>query len=843
MKNPLTLILLALMIFSGPDHLLFAQKKKKKKETAESSTEKKKDKKKIEDYTKGHSVNEGLFTFYQDSTDGSLKMLIKADQIGKEYIHFYYIENGAVEVSAFRGQFRGTRILKIKKYFDRVEIEQQNTSFYFDPESPLSKAKDANVNNSLLFSGEIKAGSEKEGGYVIEADPLFLKDGLAIIDYTQFRDKPKSFKLGSLSKEKTKLRELNNYEKNSDLVIEYVYENKNPERLTAESVADARNISILVQHSFIQMPDNDYEIRYDDPRVGFFMSQVDDLTSTEIINYRDMINRWHLKKKDTSAAISEPVEPITWWIENTTPLEFRETIAEGVLQWNKAFEKAGFKNAMVVKIQPDDADWDAGDIRYNVLRWTSSPNPPFGGYGPRFVNPRTGQILGADIMLEYVYHTNRVLYSNLYEKESMESHELSCQAAQVMQDNMIMGLSLLRATGAPDHEMEGLKKEAMLELIMHEVGHTLGLNHNMKASQRFSPAQLADKDFIQGKALTSSIMDYVAINLTSDRSKQGHYYSPTIGPYDEWAIVYGYHYDGSKENLDRILSRSTEPELMFGNDADDMRSPGNGIDPRIMINDLSNDQITYSIDRIELSNALMNDIKDKFATDGKAYAELRVNFNVLMRNQSYAAQVISRFIGGVYVDRSLAGQDGASTPFVPVDAKEQRRAMNALSKYVFAPDAFEAPEGLYNYLLRQRRGFNFYRDNEDPHIHDQVLSTQRLILRQLLHKNTLKRIVDSELYGNEYSLSQYMVDLNDAIFKADALGNVNSKRQNLQLEYTKQLTDIIKPTSGFMNPARSMALYNLQSIRKIASTARGDLATKAHRAHLMVMIDQAMEGR
>ena len=153
------------------------------------------------------------------------------------------------------------------------------------------------------------------------------------------------------------------------------------------------------------MPDNDFEPRFDDPRVGYFSTEVDDQTSTSSTPYRDLIHRWDLKKKNPEAAISEPVTPITWWMENSTPLEWRETIKAAVLQWNIAFEKAGFKNAIVVKQQPDDADWDAGDIRYNVLRWTSSPQPPFGGYGPSFVNPRTGQILGADIMLEFVHFT------------------------------------------------------------------------------------------------------------------------------------------------------------------------------------------------------------------------------------------------------------------------------------------------------------------------------------------------------------------------------------------------------------------------------------------------------
>ena len=162
------------------------------------------------------------------------------------------------------------------------------------------------------------------------------------------------------------------------------------------------------------MPDEDYEIRFDDQRVGYFLTQVDNLTDPGTTNYRDLVNRWKLIKKDPSLDISEPIKPITWWIENSTPMEWRETIKEAVLQWNVAFEKAGFKNAIEVKIQPDDADWDAGDIRYNVLRWTSSPNPPFGGYGPSMVNPKTGEIIAADVMLEFVFFTNRVFNDKLY---------------------------------------------------------------------------------------------------------------------------------------------------------------------------------------------------------------------------------------------------------------------------------------------------------------------------------------------------------------------------------------------------------------------------------------------
>jgi len=584
------------------------------------------------------------------------------------------------------------------------------------------------------------------------------------------------------------------------------------------------------------------------------------LTSTSPTPYRDLVHRWNLVKKDPSLAISEPVQPIVWWMENTTPVEFRETIKEAVLEWNKAFEKAGFKNAIVVKLQPDDAEWDAGDIRYNVLRWTSSPRPPFGGYGPSFVNPRTGEILGADIMLEYVYHTNRVMYDRLFnltaynEKSEDAPHptilknkHTYCSYGHEMQENALFGQAALTAYGANDNEMKGMRMEAMKELIMHEVGHTLGLNHNMKASQLFSPEQLKDPNFIKGKCLTGSVMDYTAINVTNDPSQQGHYFSTTVGPYDKWAIQYGYMPVSSQNELAKIANQSNRPELIFGNDADDMRAPGKAIDPRVMTGDMSNDQITYSIDRMELVNDMMNKIKVKFSKKGQSYQELRQAYYILRGQYGRAGDVISRFIGGVYVDRSMIGQDSTSKPYTPVSYEDQKRAMDALKKFVFAPEAYKVPNELYNYIAMQRRGYNFFGGPEDPKIHDLVLSYQKRILDHILHPNTMQRITDSELYGNQYTLSKFMTDLNNAIFQADAAGSINTFRQNLQLEYTKRLINIIsKGPKGPRGPkytytSKSMALYNLKRIRSSISNGTGDKLSKAHKDHLRTLINNTIE--
>jgi len=389
---------------------------KKENENKEDKVEKKDKSKSIADLTKSSKKIDGLFPIFQDTINGKLKMVISKDQFEKEFIYFSQIADGVVEAGRYRGSYQNEIIFYIKKYFDKIEFIAPNTNYYFDPSSPLSKSKNANISDAIFYSTKVLAEDEKTGEYLIDVNKMFISETLTRIKYPKRPgSSSNSFSLGSFDKEKSKVEEINNYPENTNLKTEYVYNNPSYLNGGSEAVTDARHISIKVFHSMISMPDENFEVRYADPRVGFFTTETNDMTTTSTTNYRDMINKWRLVKKNPDAELSEPVKPITWWIENSTPHEWREIIKYSVLQWNKSFEKAGFKNALEVKVQPDDAEWDAGDIRYNVLRWTSSPRPPFGGYGPSMVNPRTGEIIAADIMLEFVHFTNRVFYTKLYQ--------------------------------------------------------------------------------------------------------------------------------------------------------------------------------------------------------------------------------------------------------------------------------------------------------------------------------------------------------------------------------------------------------------------------------------------
>ena len=843
MKILLTTLLLSMSLF------VYAQDKDEK-------DKKEKKEKTIEDLTKSSRMIDGLFPIYQDTITGELKMIISHDQLDKDFIYFSQIADGVTEAGSFRGSYGADVVFNIKKYFNKIEFVAPNTNFYFDKDNPLSRSKDANMSHAIISSNKIIKEDIEEKRILINVNDLFLSETLRRVKPPRYPGSSSTrFTLGSFDKGKSKVKEINNYPRNTNLKTEYVYKNPGVLNSGSEAVTDGRYVSIEVFHSMMAMPEDGYEIRYDDPRVGYFLTSVNDMTETGTTNYRDMVNRWRLIKKNPELEISEPVTPITWWIENSTPLEWRETIEEGVLEWNEAFEKAGFKNALVVKTQPDDAEWDAGDIRYNVLRWTSSPNPPFGGYGPSMTNPRTGEIIGADIMLEFVHFTNRVFYNKLVgdaktymsleEDNEIHNHEghdaYYCSMGHLMHENLLFGKALLEIDGASDYDLDRIEKEGLKSLIMHEVGHTLGLNHNMKASQIYSPSELYDAEFIEGKALTGSVMDYAGINLTPDRSMQGQFYDMALGPYDVWAVQYGYTPFNSDAEMNDLLSRSTEPDLIFGNDADDMRSPGKAIDPRVMTGDLSNDQISYSIDRFNIVNDMMKKIKSKFNNEGDTYEDLRRAYYTLNSQAARAGDVVSRFIGGVYVDRSTIGQPGGTKPYTPVSEKDQRRAMQTLNTYIFSPNAFDHPNEVYNYLARQRRGFDFFSGPEDPKIHDQVLSYQSRVLAHILHPNTLQRIIDSELYGNTYTLSEFMTDLNESIFMTDLKTDVNTFRQNLQAVYVTRLLEMVggKSSDRFKIPAKSMAIYNLEKIHKMMQKPKGNTSSIAHRNHIKLLIQSA----
>ncbi len=850
-------LVLALSFANAQD----APKKNKKNKDKEEAP------KTIEDFVDGFDKMDGLFPIYQDEETGALYMEFDADDLGQEYIYHVYTENGSPQIGLFRGSFRDNRIVSINKRYDKIEFSAENTSYTFDEENALNRASEANITRAPLAVSKIVAtsGRGSNARYLVDFGKVVAGETLnQIKPWVSPESKPgQQFSLGKLSADKTRVTKARNYPENTDVLVEYVFDNPHPVNFGHTSITDARAVAVTMQHTFLALPDNDFETRGDDFRVGFFTDQSTNLTSDSYTPFADVINRWNLVKKNPRAKLSDPVTPITWWIENTTPVELRDTIRDAALEWNTAFEAAGFSNALEVKVQPDNAKWDAGDIRYNVLRWTSSPTPPFGGYGPSFTNPRTGQILGADIMLEYVFLTNRLRSSEIFESAALPSAfetpdvqspvhphgaEEFCQVGAHLQHQMMLGGAILKATGATDVSTSEMLEDGLRYLIIHEIGHTLGLTHNMRAS-----ATIPLEDLPATRTVAGSIMDYPALNIAAEGDKQGAYSLETPGPYDIWAIAYGY--SPSEDDAQALLERSTEPALAYGNDADDMRAPGRHIDPRVMIGDLSDDPVGWARERVALVDTALEKLPDAFENEGETYDALRTSYLILTGQRAGALNVASRHIGGVYNNRALIGQDGAQTPFEPVPTKLQKAALSLLAEELFAPDAFEIGEEVSNRLQAVRRGFSSSGTNVDPRLHERALGSQRNVLNHIMHPAVLKRMTDARRYGGDYPVANYLVDLTDAVFSGDPKGNVNTYRQNLQIEYVNRLINVAKGQGvpgrttpggrsagvGHDSVARSAALASIMDIKESLRRPVGNRETRAHQQHVLFLIKKFEE--
>ena len=807
----------------------------------------------LADKTKGQTKNAGLFTLFQDTTTGSVQMYIRKDQIGKEFIYQSFSISGPTTLFLNQSMHRSNLVFKIKKAYDKLEFSIVNTGLYYDKNNPISKTADVDKPEAVFFSDKYVV--EDSLGYLVSADGLFLSEKLDAVKPNMPPGPMSSmiFNLGMLNTSKSKYAQLRSFADNTDVVVDLSYDNPNILASGGADIADPRYVRVRMQHSFIAMPNNNFVPRKDDPRIGYFTQEVNDQTSISPVPYKDMINRWHLVKKDPTAAISDPVEPLVYWIENTTPLEYRQAIFDAGTRWNEAFEKAGFSNAVIMKIMPDTAKWDPADIHYNVIRWVASSQPSYGAIGPSFVNPRTGQILGTDITVEWFSGSATPINDELFNGNATAPAEMQiphmktkdyCTLATELKAQYTAGLTTLELNGASDIEIKEMHKQFLNYLIMHEMGHTLGLNHNMKSSQMLSPAEVNNTAITHKIGLMGSVMDYPAINIALDKSKQGDYYTTKAGPYDLWAIEYGYTPFNAEEEeagLAKIVSRSTDPKLAFGNDGDDMRAPGSGIDPRVNVNDFTNDAIGYAEERFKIVNNLMGKLVSKYSKPGKSYAELRARYGSLLSQRRNMIAAASRYVGGIYVDRSTPEQKSATKPYTPVPLAIQKKAMTTLGKYVFAPNAYEADAQVFPYLQLQRRGFNQGR-GEDFKVTATLNALSTSALDQILHPNTLQRITNTRLYGNEYSVADVMNDLVKQIFEADINTNVNVYRQYLQTSFVKSAGQLLADNSPLDNVSKSATYYTVKKLRsKLAAAVSTNEETKAHRAALLYSIDKVLK--
>ena len=751
----------------------------------------------IED--EGLEIIEGYLEIYTDEDKENYFLKLNQEDLNKKFLYFSYIMNAPQGSTLTGGRPSDGKVLEFRKFKkDNIGLYQINTSYIYGDDNNIAKSTVTNITEAFIET--FKPIARSEGSVLISVNKFMASERIEAISYVpnEYREYV-SVNYGRPDPKKTFINKVFNNESNTAVEVIFGYENKSPnlDAYSVSAVTDPRYLSVTARHIFIKMPDDGYEPRVNDHRVGYFVNKSTDLTSYENFPNFALINKWRLIKKDPQAELSEPVEPIVYWVENSTPEEIIPAVVAGIENWNIAFEEAGFKNAIVAKIQPKDATWDAADYDYNVVRWSSEPDASLLGFGPSVTNPLTGEIISADVVNKLLAVKLGYNYRKLY---------------GYTEDN--------------DPLMQYITN-----LTLHEVGHTLGLRHNFRGSFKYSPSEIHNKE-LTGNTIMNSVMDYDPINVAPKGMEQGIFFSTVPGEYDKWAIKFGYTPGLTNEERKNILLDSVKPELNFGTDDEAMSYPGNNIDPRTKRYDMSNDPIKYASDIVQIIDEKIEELPLIFA-DEDGFNNYTNAFFRFFRTKGRFLETVAQQIGGVYVNK-IASVQNDKTILEAVPYEKQKQAMNLLSEEVFTNGSMSYDSKILANLMYER-DTRSRSGNNDPDFHALVLSSQRNILSNILHPEVMKRLVNSALYGNQYMPDEVLSDLNKAIFIQGE--EPDTFKRNLQSTYVDLLIE------GFENSDYDQVSKAeiFKTINEIHSFARKNKMRSAHYDFIYFKIDKLLK--
>ncbi|MEH2436997.1 MAG: zinc-dependent metalloprotease [Nostoc sp.] len=802
---------------------------------------------------------EGLFTLYCSGDSGKIYLEIKPEQLNKDYLAIVTLESGIGEKGIYSGLPLSDFLFYFQRVKNRLHFVIRNVKFRAETR-PEQRSLARSFSDSVLYSLEIHTIKPGGKNILISLDELLMQDfpGLTtLLKYSLQADY-------HLDTRKSYLGDVNSFAENVE--IDSIYGFSSLEGANLVTVPDSRALTLKVHYSFSQLRESTgYIPRLADDRVGYFITAFQNLSNNNAHeSFVRYINRWHLEPSDPNAPLSPPKKPIVFWIENAVPLEYRNAIHEGVLMWNKAFEKAGFQNAIEVQQMPNDADWQPADVHYNTIRWFNSLDAGF-AKGPVRVNPLTGEILDADIIvdanmvrsIQQEYHALMEENSSftdghfsqlgknpcpgnlsatfskgfkafpkqhLVDNDFCYSMESSSQAAMGA-----LALSILPNTTPSSETMKKYVHQYLRSLIAHEVGHTLGLRHNFHGSTMLTPEELNNTQITRTKGLVGSVMDYLPVNIAPQGIQQGDYFPGVVGPYDEWAIEYGYKRSPSvtlegiipeseKTFLEQIALVSPQPELSYATDEDIW-----DINPLANVWDMSSDVLLYSQWQMDNARFMWQRLDKGYLSKGESYSNLRVSFNRVLKYYFRNATLLSKYIGGQSF-RRLHASDDTSWTFVPVSLLKQRQALTKLQEYVFAENAFSFSPQLLNQLAPSRWehwGNSVPNNRLDYPIHDRILGFQSAVLRSLLDSDRLNRLQDIELKtqpGEALSIPELFDTLQTGIWTEVLTPGepkpISSIRRSLQQEYLNILLEMMLGTNDTPEDGRTLAWYKLRQLQK-----------------------------
>ena len=671
-------------------------------------------------------------------------------------------------------------------------------------------------------------------------------------------------------------------------------ENTNFEVTLPDGAREGRFTTLAYSFRKLPPPQMDpYRPRKADDRVGYFLTALQDYTDETAKDDRFVrfVNRWKLEKADPSLEKSPVKEPIIFYVEKTVPFRFRQAIADGILAWNEAFDACGLQGAVVVRQQTDTefADLDPEDVRYNFIRWIASGRAF--AMGPSRVNPWTGQILDADIVFDesMVRHYLREYDLTIREAPKQffapgvrkrleadpqrywfahaeggeaeaplpEGDFRACTLGEGMAHELGVGALAYALGHAGKDYPEAFISEVVKDVVMHEVGHTLGLRHNFKASTWRPLAEINGDDPPADPC--ASVMDYNALNISPDAAHQGSFSMRTIGPYDRWAIQYGYGlFPNEDAGLQATVAAVASPQYAYGTDEDT-----SGPDPDCVRWDLGRDPLNFADQRITAAHALLAKVLDRAVDEGESYNDARRAVDMLLYDIQGAALIASRFVGGQHVYRDHKGDPGERDPLVPVEAARQRRALALVCDRILAEGALTLPDSLLRKLAKgnwRHWGSNDSRTPASYPYYDRILGIQSWALFALLDSSVLERLIDTEAKlpadADRLTVPEVFGRISLAVFGkllteqlpaggTDLQPRIPTLQRNLQRQYVGELIQLLLEPEDGPTPAviRDLARQTVDGLVAALETQPYASWDPYSSSHLGGLIEQLKKAR
>jgi hypothetical protein len=769
--------------------------------------------------TKEAKSDEGLFTVHR--MGDHLFYEIPKDKLGRELLWVSQIARTTLG-AGYGGQAAGNRVVKWERRGDRILLRSVSYDVIADRSAPIAKAVEASNNDPIVMAFNVEA--EKDGNPVIEVTRLFTTDVIEFSGRTRVGartfDTSRSFVDRAVS-----------FPENIEVEATHTYNNP-----PAEAAAGGRggpapgpgggrgraqtlrpgSHSVVMHYSMVLLPEKPMQARLFDERVGYFSTSTIDYSADEQrAPQRRFITRWRLEKKDPSAALSEPVKPITYYIDPATPKKWVPYLKAGVESWQKAFETAGFKNAVIAKDAPtaqEDPDWSAEDARYSVIRWL--PSTIENASGPHIHDPRSGEILETDIQF---YHNVMNLARNWY---FVQVGALDPRAQKLPLPDDLMG-KLIQYVAA------------------HEVGHTLGFQHNMKASSMYSLAQVRDAKWVHENGHTPTLMDYSRFNYVAQPEDRIAVEDliPKIGPYDKFAAMWGYKpipgatsADAEKKTLDEwARQQDATPWLRFTTEG------SGGTDPGELTEAVGDEDAvlatTLGMKNLEKAAGMLMSATSTKA--GEPYADLEEVYGRVLGQWSLEMNHVAAIVGGYNSQQKHVGQTGVRFKLIP------RTKQEAAVKFL-VDNAFKAPKWALNPEILRRI--------EPVGVLDRMESSQGRVLNSLLSSARVNRLVEQEAIDGPaaYAPLDFLADVRKGIFSEVYGGSaepIDAYRRNLQRAYIETLSNRVNGAQAQSDDVRAFFRGELKTLDtdlqgpKIST----DRATALHVQDLRQQIARALD--